>query len=109
MVKIKKQKHKPHDKDTPALGVAWYRRDQWERLLEISVDRDILEETYEEWKIYAKSKLRNLERSGIVLKKVDVDVDELLQWCKTQKKPVDGEARSLFAAKKLREIDKRRK
>ena len=35
------------------MGVAWYRRGQWDRLLEISSDRFELENTPEEWKAVA--------------------------------------------------------
>ncbi len=32
------------------VGIAWYRPEQWARLLEISEDRDDLETTWEEWR-----------------------------------------------------------
>ena len=68
--------------------------------------KDTLEETYDEWKANAESRIPDLERARYVLHKVDIDVDELLRWCDSQGCPVDGEARSLFAAAKLREMDR---
>jgi hypothetical protein len=43
------------------MGVAWYRRDQWNRLFEISSDFVELEDIYDEWKtegLNAFAKLR---------------------------------------------------
>lgn len=84
------------------LGVAWYRREQWVRLLEIADDRNNLEDTYEEWKANAERSLRRLTRPGFVPQKVDIDVEELIRWCKLKKRPVNGAARSIFTAEKLR-------
>ena len=108
MVKRKKRKPKADEKITSVLGVAWYRKEQWERLREVSVDSDMLEAKYEEWKMNAELGLRRLEKTGILVRKVDVDLEELLHWCNAQKRPVDGEARSLFAAAKLREMEEGR-
>jgi len=60
MGKLKKQKRKAKTTTKAVLGVAWYRRDQWDRLLEISSDRAELEDTYDEWKAVAEENLRNL-------------------------------------------------
>jgi hypothetical protein len=40
-----------------------------------------------------------------VLHKVDIDVEELLRWCNSQNRSVDGGARSEFTVIKLRELD----
>jgi hypothetical protein len=34
--------------ENTAIGAAWYRREQWARLLEISTDREKLEDSYDE-------------------------------------------------------------
>ena len=83
------------------LGVARYRQEQWERLLEISGDRDGLEETYEEWLRNAERMLREMRKAGMVAKRVDVDVDELLLWCQEHSRPVDIGSRAQYVAKKL--------
>lgn len=88
---------------TFTVGVAWYRREQWDRLLEIASDRDVLEGTYDEWQALAEEALRKLAQPGLVLRKVDIDVQELLSWCHSQNRPVDGKARSEFAVAKLRD------
>ncbi|MGD8985944.1 MAG: hypothetical protein PVI53_18100 [Desulfobacteraceae bacterium] len=105
MGKRKKQKRKKNDSVNAIMGVAWYRRQQWGRLLEISSDRDELENTYDEWKAMAEENLSILARQGYVLRKIDIDVEELLRWCKLQNRPVDGNARTEFTLVKLREQD----
>jgi hypothetical protein len=90
------------------IGVAWYRREQWNRLREISSDRDKLEESYDEWLRNAVNALENLRAAGIDPAKVDVDTEELLEWCRSKGQPVNGRSRSIFAAKRIRHPDKGR-
>ncbi len=42
------------------VGIAWYEAEQWSRLLEISADRDELEETYQEWVRDAERAIKEL-------------------------------------------------
>ncbi len=103
--KIKKRKRKADDAASTRIGVAWYRREQWDRLLEISSDRDELEDTYDEWVAMAEKRVKELGQHGYMHRKVDVDVEELVSWCNTQNRPVDGTARTEFVILKLREQD----
>ena len=86
-------------------GCAWYRADQWERLLEISVDRDRLGDSYEAWVENAEETLRSLQAqqtAGVTIEKVEVDVEEMLAWCRERGVEVDAEARAEYAADLLR-------
>ena len=62
--KIKKRKRKADDTVGSRIGIAWYRREQWDRLLEISSDRDELEDTNDEWQAMAEKNLRKLAKRG---------------------------------------------
>jgi len=84
------------------LGIAWYRRDQWSRLRELSIDADELEATYEEWLSWATERMAKLKANGVTAQKVDVDVEELLNWCWKNALPVAGPARAQFAAEHIR-------
>jgi hypothetical protein len=84
-----------------SVGVAWYRPEQWQRLREISVDRDELEDTHQEWVRDTEKAIRELNRNGIQCVKVTVEVEQLLSWCQSQNLPVNGEARSRYVAEKL--------
>ena len=102
----KRRRQVARDTNKTVMGVAWYRRDQWDRLLEISSDRGELEDTFDEWKTVAEENLRNLARHGYKFRKVAIDVEELLIWCNSQNRDVDGDARTEFTVVKLRESDR---
>jgi hypothetical protein len=89
-----------------SVGVAWYQPDQWQKLLAASADRDKLEETYNEWLQEAERVIKELRRQGLHLEKVDVDIEELVSWCRKKKIPVNGEARSMYVAHKLQQSSK---
>ncbi len=85
------------------MGVGWYRKDQWDRLLEISADADDLEDAYEKWLEQAEVKFEQLRQEGVNVVKTPVDVNELLEWCQSHGRPVDGKARAAFVLEKVRE------
>jgi hypothetical protein len=82
-------------------GCAWYRAEQWGRLREISADRDKLHETYEEWAANAEKSLQEMRKVGVCIEKVEIDVEELLSWCRAPDREVNGEARSQYAGEML--------
>lgn len=88
------------------LGIAWYRPGEWSRLLEISADRDELEDTYEEWLKNAETRLHEMVEAGINATRVYINIDELQNWCIAQGCPIDASARAFFTAEKLRQFHK---
>ena len=90
------------------VGVAWYRREQWPRLLEVSIDRDELEDRYDDWLEAMPRRLEEVHRAGHRPVKVDVDLDELMAWCERQGREVDSAARAEFVARKLRDLGAQR-
>ena len=83
------------------VGVAWFRKEEWPKLLEVSTDRDELEKTHEEWLEFALASIIDLKAKGLRVEKVDVGVEELVAWCQARGVPVDGKARADFASFKL--------
>ena len=77
--------------------------------MEISADRDELEDTYEEWLQNAETRLQEMTEAGINPAKVYINLDELQKWCIVQGCPLDGSARAVFTAEKLRQHSKGRK
>ena len=98
-IKVRKRKARSQ---TGVVGIAWYRPWQWERLREISSDRDELEQTYAEWLDLIQKRLPELHAAGMYPVKVDVDAEELLGWCTGKGLPVNGESRAQFVAEKTR-------
>jgi hypothetical protein len=86
------------------VGIAWYRPEQWQRLREVAIDIDDVEETHAEWLGTANNIIDDMEHHGIVVRKVDVDVEELVTWCIKKGLPLDAKARASFAVHKLQRL-----
>jgi len=83
-------------------GIAWYRRDQWARLRELATDADRLEEAYEDWLAGAQKTIVQMTAAGVRVRRVDIELDELVRWCRHEGRPVDSAARAAFTAERLR-------
>ncbi len=89
-------------KTTPsAMGVAWYLPEQWAKLREVSIDREELEDTYDDWLKMVLGKLEELEKAGMVFEKVELDVDEWLIWCNEKALPYNSASRANFVSEKM--------
>ena len=88
------------------IAYAWYRREQWALLRGASVDSDCLEEFYDDWLPFAEKSFKQRKADGLDIHKVDVDVEELIEWCREKNLPLDGAARASFAATKLQDSHK---
>ena len=107
MGKKQKRKRKTDNSFDTFLGIAWYSRDQWERLKQVASDPGNIEDTYEEWLTNAEKTLREYAKPGVKTHRVHIDVEELIAWCKSKNVPVNGGSRSEFASEKLyQEIEK---
>ncbi len=83
------------------LGIAWFRPEQWQRLRDVSDDVDHLEATHADWLLQATRMLKKLQRNGIAVRKVDIDVEDLVAWCNAAGRHVDGPARADYTAKQV--------
>ncbi|MFP3999142.1 MAG: hypothetical protein ACLFUN_04800 [Desulfobacterales bacterium] len=97
----KKNKKKTKHKKSHPIAFAWYTREQWELLCQVASDADSMDETFEQWEETAGNAYRMLLQSGYPVRTVNIDVAELLRWCKARNRPVDGEARTDFVMEKL--------
>jgi hypothetical protein len=84
------------------IGIGFYRREQWPLLLETAEDADILEKTYDEWLEVLDSSIEKIRSYGIEPELVEVDVNELLDFCKSQGLQNNARARSGFIAELAR-------
>ena len=80
-----------------ALGVAWFRREDYQRIREISNDDMI--PTFEEWEAKMIKFLASREAPDVMLEKVIIDPDELLAFSRTHSGgKIDTKVRGAFAA-----------
>jgi hypothetical protein len=80
------------------LGLAWYSREDWERLHEIADDRDNLDDTYEDWERQALKMIQDLKAAGQQIRKVPIDIEALIAWCRERKYRIDMAARSEYVS-----------
>ncbi len=80
------------------VGIAWYKREDYEKLLGIFVDNEKLASTYDEWLKDAERVVDQLRRDGHAFQKVYIDPDTFPAWCAARGMNIDAEARTLFAS-----------
>jgi hypothetical protein len=73
-----------------------------ERLRKLADDPEKLDETYEEWERGALRALQQLHSAGQAVRKVPIDIDALLSWCRSRSRPLDGAARAQSVVHLLR-------
>jgi hypothetical protein len=85
------------------MALAWFRPEQWDRLRAVAADSDRLETSYDTWREVAQETIDQLQQEGVVVEKIDVDLDELELWCRDNGLTLDASARANFAAAKLQQ------
>jgi len=83
------------------IGIAWYDPAQWTKLKQVAADAEQLEETREEWLRNVERTERKLTADGMVVRRVPIDVDALVAWCRGQNMPLDGAARAQYTSRML--------
>jgi hypothetical protein len=78
------------------LGIAWYRGENYGRLLDIFEDSDNLPATYEEWFVRAEASRKTLEADGARVICVDIDPDKFSKWCTENGRKPNSRARIEF-------------
>ena len=84
-------------------GICWYSAEQWARLREVASDPGELEETHEEWLTMMKRSLRSFREAGIQYQLIDIDVEELVNWCNRKRIPINSSSRAEYAAHLLQQ------
>lgn len=79
-------------------GLAWFAPEQWERLLEVSEDREQLAADYHTWLADNQQAFEGLGKCGVNIRKVLVDVDELTAWCRAHNLRVNADSRPAFVS-----------
>lgn len=83
-------------------GIAFYRKEQWELFRSTADDADDLEGTYEEWLKSVEELEMKLTAEGYATEKVDIDVNDLIQWCRMNGKDNTSKTRSEYTAMLLK-------
>ena len=78
------------------LGLAWYTHEGWKRLC-----------TFEDWERGALAAVRDLESAGQQIRKVPIDVDALVAWCRGRRCRIDSAARAEYVTYLLQQGKRR--
>ncbi len=86
------------------IGVGWYKKSDWLRIRELSEDKEEMHDCYEDWKQTAKEEMKRMQQQGCKTRKVSVTAVEFFLWCEKQDRPVNGESRSEYITRKLKQL-----
>jgi hypothetical protein len=77
-------------------GIAWYRRADYRRILEIMTDREKLPVTFDKWQSQAEHAERQLKAQGHFIIRVHIDPEDFVAWCAANGLDIDAKGRMAF-------------
>ena len=80
-----------------AVGIPWYRREDYGRILDVMVDRHVLPDTFEEWRKKAGGLESHYRSQGVLTVRAVIDPGEFTAWCRARGLNVDAQGRMAFA------------
>jgi hypothetical protein len=86
------------------VGIGWYDAAQWAKLKQVAVDAAELDESHDAWQRNAERTERQLAQRGLVIRRVPVEVDALVAWCRARDKPVNAASRAEYTSEVLRSL-----
>ena len=81
-----------------AIGVTWYRREDYERLKAMFKDGEKLPDTYEDWLAKAQVTVLTLAADRLRVERAYIDPETFPKWCEEKGLEMDADARTDFAA-----------
>jgi len=86
------QKHQPMLR-----AMVWYKEEDYETLLGLFDDTELLPKTFSDWKKRAEDKKEEVEAAGDQVLKVFIDPETFPGWCESKNLPMDANSRSQLA------------
>jgi hypothetical protein len=83
------------------VGLAWYKRADYARILEVMVDRDSLDPTFDKWLRNAKNIERQLKRRGILVVHAYIDPERFVAWCAANGLDANSRARAQWSSEPI--------
>jgi hypothetical protein len=81
-----------------AIGMAWFKRENFDRLRRLFKDGHKLHRTYDEWLAAAEAGRKRYEVQGFRVVCVDIDPDHFPEWCREKGHEVDANGRTAYAS-----------
>ena len=89
------------------VAIAWYTEKEWRKVKKIAADKEIFDNSYDEWLEGAEKAYVTAIFRGTSVEKVNLSAEEINKYCRQNKVANTSRIRSGIAASKLREIDER--
>ena len=86
------------EKTVRAMGIAWYREEDWDAIKRVMVDSDKLHARYEDWLKVAEKLFNDSRQGGRIVERAYIDPAEFAGWCALRGLNVDAQARQKFCA-----------
>jgi len=85
------------------IGIAWYTKEQWILLRQVTENPNDIEDTFEEWLANAIKLKNNFIGSGFTVEEVEIDIQDVISWCNKGNKTINSNSISEYVVFKLRE------
>jgi hypothetical protein len=82
----------------PPARTPWLRRDQWTLFCSVYDDPHELPASYDDWLRDAQSAAIVFAEAGFAVERVDVDLNELIAWCRRRRQRLDALAMTQFVS-----------
>jgi hypothetical protein len=89
-------------KSSTEVGITWFRREDYPRILEIMVDRDEMYDNYDRWLVDAEQAELHLVHEGCKVSRIVIDPQQFPAWCLLRGLSPSADARSRFTAEAVR-------
>ena len=86
------------------VGIGCFRKEDYDKILSISDDRDTMNETWEEWKKKSDNMKKSLKKEGYTVVDILVLPPDLMYWCHAKKMRINSEARAQYVQEKVAEM-----
>ena len=92
-----------------AVGISWYRPDNFEQCLAVFDDASEMHDTYKDWLADAELTEATAKNRGLLVMRINIDPVEFPKWCEREGfAEINNQARSFFVSKEVERIMKRR-
>lgn len=81
-----------------AVGIPWYRREDYARVRKLFKDGDQFPATFDHWLKAAEKTKQVYEADGYIVLKAYIDPSTFPVWCKTRGLDIDANARTEFGS-----------
>ena len=76
----------------------WFRPEQWDLQFRVAEDRQELASSYRDWLIAAERQILELALTGVQVQRIELEVDDLISWCRRRGFPNTNATRSQYVA-----------